>query len=97
MTHLCMSTRVYRKPWWWRKMGVLFQRYCFVEMVLREGVREGRERGRGGRERGRGGRERGRGGRERGRGGRERGRRKGGGREDERSEGGRRWRDVFLT
>ena len=60
MTHLCMSTRVYRKPWWWRKMGVLFQRYCFVEMVLREGVREGRERGRGGRERGRrkgGGRE----------------------------------------
>ena len=83
MTHLCMSTRVYRKPWWWRKMGVLFQRYCFVEMVLREGVREGRERGRGGRERGRGGRER--------------GRRKGGGREDERSEGGRRWRDVFLT
>ena len=64
-----MSTRVYRKPWWWRKMGVLFQRYCFVEMVLREGVREGRERGRGGRERGRGGRER--------------GRRKGGGREDE--------------
>ena len=49
MTYLCMSTRVYRKSWWWRKMGVLFQRYCFVEMVLREGVREGRERGRGGR------------------------------------------------
>ena len=47
MTHLCMSTRVYRKPWWWRKMGVLFQRHCFVEMVLREGRREGgRERGR---------------------------------------------------
>ena len=43
MTHLCMSTRVYRKPWWWRKMGVLFQRHRFVEMVLREGGREGGE------------------------------------------------------
>ena len=51
MTHLCMSTRVYRKPWWWRKMGVLFQRHRFVEMVLREGGREGeREGGREGRE-----------------------------------------------
>ena len=55
MTHLCMSTRVYRKPWWWRKMGVLFQRHRFVEMVLREGRREGgRERGKEGGERMRG-------------------------------------------
>ena len=66
MTYLCMSTRVYRKPWWWRKMGVLFQRHRFVEMVLREGGREREREGRGGREGGEGGR-RGREGREKGR------------------------------
>ena len=36
-THLCVSARVHRKPRGWRKVGMLLQRNCLVEMVLRRG------------------------------------------------------------
>ena len=55
-THLCMSTRVYRKPRGRRKVGMLLQCNRLVEMVLRKG-RKGRWEG--GREEGREGEEEG--------------------------------------